>query len=306
MLVAASDLDTLRLSLGEGAQAGIKVLIAVFLLGVALDARVADLRAVLRRPTVLAAGLAAQFVLLPAVTLVLCRALDVGGSVALGMLLVACCPAGNLSNLLTHRARGDVALSVAMTTAANLLAVLATPLAFGFWAARHPAAAGLLEDIRLDPLRMGVEVALLVGLPFAAGLAVAARRPALAARLRRPIEVAVLVLLLLVIVTGLLARGEVIVDHLAEVAWPAILQNAVVLLLGYGVGRALLLPPAGVRAMTFEMGVRNTALALVLALAYFDQLGGVALVVAFWALWDVLTGLLLSTVWRRRPPEPAR
>ncbi|WGX95681.1 bile acid:sodium symporter family protein [Nocardioides sp. L-11A] len=308
MTIAASDLDTLRLSLGEGAQTGIKVLIAVFLLGVALDTRVADLRAVLRRPGVLVAGLAAQFVVLPALTLLLCRALDVGGSVALGMLLIACCPAGNLSNLLTHRAHGDVALSIALTTCSNLVAVLATPFAFGFWAERHPAADALLRDISLDPVAMGVEVALLIGLPFVLGVAVATRRPRVAALLRRPVEVAVLAVLVLVIVAGVAARGGVIVEHLGEVALPAIVQNALVLLVGYAVGRLLLLPPAGVRAMTFEMGVRNTALGLVLALAYFDRLGGVALVVAFWALWDVCTGLGLSSLWRRRPPaaEPAR
>lgn len=308
MYVAASDLDALRLSLGEGPQTAIKVLIAVFLLGIALDTRLGDLRAVLRRPFVLVVGLAAQFAVLPAATLLLCRALDVGGSVALGMLLIACCPAGNLSNLLTHRAHGDVALSIALTTCSNLVAVLATPVAFGFWAGRYPAADVLLHDIRLDPAEMGVEVAVLIGLPFALGVAVAARRPDLAARLRRPVEVAVLVVLLLVVVAGLAARGGVILDHVSEVALPAIVQNAVVLLIGYAVGRVLLLPPAGVRAMTFEMGVRNTALGLVLALAYFDQLGGVALVVAFWGLWDVLTGLTLSTLWRRSAPvgEPVR
>jgi BASS family bile acid:Na+ symporter len=302
MYVAASDLDALRLSLGEGPQTAIKVLIAVFLLGIALDTKLSDLRAVLRRPLVLVVGLVAQFAVLPAVTLLLCRALDVGGSVALGMLLIACCPAGNLSNLLTHRARGDVALSIALTTCSNVVAVLATPVAFGFWAARHPAADALLHDIRLDPVEMGVEVALLIGLPFVVGVVVAARHPDLAARFRRPVEVAVLVVLLLIIVAGLASRGSVIVEHLGEVAVPAIAQNAVLLLIGYAVGRALLLPPAGVRAMSFEMGVRNTALGLVLALAYFDQLGGVALVVAFWGLWDVLAGLTVSTLWRRSAP----
>ncbi|MBM0126055.1 bile acid:sodium symporter family protein [Pimelobacter simplex] len=300
MPLAASDLDALSLSLGNGPQTVIKVLIAVFLLGIALDTRVADLSAVVRRPAVLVAGVVAQFAVLPGVTLLLCRALDVGGSVALGMLLVACCPAGNLSNLLTHRARGDVALSIAMATSSNLLAVLATPAAFGFWAASYPAADALLHDIRLDPVEMGVEVAVLIGLPFAIGVAVASRRPDLAARLRRPMEVAVLALLMVVVVAGLATRGRVIGEHLGEVALPAVVQNAVVLLIGYGVGRALLLRAAGVRAMTFEMGVRNTALALVLALAYFDDLGGVALVVAFWGLWDVVTGLALSTTWRRR------
>ncbi len=301
MYVATSDLDALQLDLGEGPQSVIKVLIALFLLGIALDTKVADLIAVLRRPLVLVVGVATQFLVLPGLTLVLCRALDVGGSVALGMLLVACCPAGNMSNLLTHRAHGDVALSIAMTTCSNLLAVVATPLAFGFWASRHTPADALLRDISLDPVELGIEVALLIGVPFAAGVWLAAVRPRFAARMRRPVEIVVLAALLLVVVTGLAARGSLILDHVTEVAVPAMLQNAMVLLVGFTVGLLLRLERAGLRAMTFEMGVRNTALALVLALAYFGQLGGVALVVAFWALWDVLTGLLLSTWWRRTP-----
>lgn len=300
MYDVASDLDALRLSLGEGPQLGIKILIAVFLFGVALDTKVCDLKAVARRPAVLIFGVLVQFALLPVLTLGLCHLFDVGGSVALGMLLVACLPAGNLSNLLTHRAHGDVALSISLTTCSNLLAVVATPLAFGFWCARYPAADALLRDISLDPVQMGVEVALLIGLPFVAGVWFAHARPGAAARLRRPVEVAVLVTLLLVVTAGLVARGGVIIDHLDEVALPAIVQNAAVLLTGYVVARLLGLRPAGVRAMTFEMGVRNTALGLVLALAYFDELGGVALVVAFWALWDVFTGLVLAAFWRRR------
>lgn len=301
MYDAASDLDSLRVSLGEGPQVAVKLLIAGFLLGVALDTKISDLKAVVRRPAVLVVGMLTQFFLLPLLTLGLCHLFDVGGSVALGMLLVACLPAGNLSNLLTHRARGDVALSVSLTTCSHLLAVVATPLAFGFWAARHSAADTLLRDISLDPVRMGIEVGLLIGLPVGVGVWFAHIRPEAAARLRRPVEIAVFITLLVMVTAGLVARGDVIVDHLDEVALPAIVQNAVVLLSGYVVARLMRLRAPGVRAMTFEMGVRNTALGLVLALAYFDELGGVALVVAFWALWDVFTGLVLASFWRRRP-----
>ena len=92
--------------------------------------------------------------LLPAITFLLTLALDVRGSVALGMILVACCPPGNVSNILTHRARGDVALSVSMTAVSNLLAIFLMPLNMAFWGSLHPTGKKLLEDIELDAVDM--------------------------------------------------------------------------------------------------------------------------------------------------------
>ncbi|MBZ5737781.1 bile acid:sodium symporter [Nocardioides sp. GBK3QG-3] len=298
---AAPDIDHLQIELGDGFQLVTKIVIAVFLFGIALDTRLEDFRAVARRPGVIAAGLAAQYVVMPALTVLLTLVLDVRGSVAIGMILVVCCPAGNLSNILTHRARGDVALSISMTAASNVVAVAVTPVAVAAWCALNPAADALLRDVHLDPWDMVVDVALLIGVPFAAGLLVGWRWPAASAWARRFVEPAALVLLLLIIVGGLAGQLNTLVTYLGAVAVAIVAQNLVSLLVGYGTGRAVRLPEPGVRAMTFELGVRNTGLALVLALGFFDDLGGVAFVAALWGLWDVITGLAVATWWRRRP-----
>lgn len=301
VLHAAVDLDSVSVSIPAGMDIAVKVMVAVFLFGVALDTSFADLAVHLRRPLVLVAGVAAQFLVLPVLTLALCHLLDVRGSVALGMMLVACLPAGNLSNLLTHRARGDVALSISMTTASNVVALVATPALFAFWAGRFGPADALLTRIELDPVAMAVEVGLLIGVPFLLGIWVGSRWPAFTARVRRGVDIAVLSLLLLVVVGGLGARWQVIVDHFSEVALAVVAQNAMVLGVGFVLALALRLRASAARAMTLEIAVRNTALGLVIALAYFDRVGGVVIVVAVWALWDVIVGLALASFWRRRP-----
>lgn len=220
----------------------------------ALDTRLEDFRDVVRRPLVVGAGLVAQYLVMPALTVLLTLALDVRGSVAIGMILVVCCPAGNLSNILTHRARGDVALSISMTAASNVLAVLVTPIAVAFWCGLNPAADDLLRDVSIDTWDMVTEVAVLIGLPFAAGLLVAWRFPDFAARARRFVEPAALVLLLLIIVGGLAGQFAIFVDYVGVVALAIVVQNALSLAVGYGTGRGLRLPAPGVRAMTFEPG----------------------------------------------------
>lgn len=305
MVVLASDIDQLQVDLSDGFQLATKVVIAVFLFGVALDVRPEDFREVVRRPLAIGAGLVAQYLVMPVLTLLLTLALDVRGSVAIGMLLVVCCPAGNLSNILTHRARGDVALSISLTTASNIVAIVITPVAVAFWCGLNPAADDLLRDVSIDTWDMVTEVALLIGVPFALGLFVALRFRRFSARARRFVEPGALVLLLLVVVGGLAGQFDAFRAYVGVVALAIVLQNAVSLLVGHGTGRGLRLPEPGVRAMTFELGVRNTGLALVLALGFFGDLGGVAFVAALWGLWDVTTGLVLSTWWKRTTSRAA-
>lgn len=304
----ATDIDQLQLELPEAFQLGVKIVVGVFLFGIALDTRLSDFRDVVRRPLAIGAGLLSMFLLMPALTVLLTLALDVRGSVAIGMILVVCCPAGNFSNLLTYRAKGDVALSVSMTTASNVVAIVLTPIAVAFWCGLNPVADDLMRDVSIDAWGMAAEVALLIGLPFAAGLVVAWRRPTVAARARKVVEPAALGLLLLIIVAGLAGQAARYAEYIAAVAVAVVLQNTLSLLVGYGTGRGLRLPVAGTRAMTFEIGVRNTGLALVLALGFFDDLGGVALIAALWGLWDVIAGLAVASWWRRsalRGPDDA-
>jgi len=300
-----SDVDQMKIDFNDNALTFMKVVIATLLLGVALDTKVADFTAVLRRPVPIAVGVVAQFVLLPAFTLLLTIVLDVQASIALGMILVACCPPGNVSNILTHRAGGDVALSVSMTAVSNLLTIVLLPVNFAFWGGLSPAADDVLQTVHLDPWKTFGEIALLIGLPFAVGVTVAKVRPAFAKKAHGVVSPVSYVLLLAIVVLGLVTNYDLFTGAASAVLLAVVVQNAMALSLGYGVARATGLPPRSRKAMTFEVGVRNTGLGLLLVFAYFDGLGGMALVCAMWGLYDLLVGLGLAQAWRRRTaPDP--
>ncbi|MDP3967811.1 MAG: bile acid:sodium symporter family protein [Nocardioides sp.] len=302
LALVGSSVDDIEVAIPEGLAIGTKVLIAAFLFAVALEVRWGDMREAARQPWVFAAGLVTQFVVIPALTLLLIAALDVPPSVGLGLLLVACCPAGNLSNLLTYRARGDLPLSISMTTVSNGTAVVVTPVALAFWGSLSPRVTDTLAAVELSPVDVLRDVGLLIMLPFAAGILVAHRRPGVAAGARRFVEPAVVTLLAVLVLGGLVSNAGTVVEHVLLIGPAVVLQNLVSLGAGYAVATACRLSTGGRRAMTLEMGIRNTALGLVLAITFFPTLGGVAVTVALWGLWDLITGGVLSSWWRRRTP----
>jgi BASS family bile acid:Na+ symporter len=182
MYPLVTDIDQVNIDFSDGASTVLKIVIATILFGIALDIKVTDFTAVVRRPFPILVGIVAQFLLLPALTLLLTIVLDVRGSIALGMILVACCPPGNVSNILTHRAGGDVALSVSMTAISNLLTIVMLPINFAFWAGLSPAGDDLLQDVDLDPVKTFLEIALVIGLPFVAGVTINRLWPTVAHR----------------------------------------------------------------------------------------------------------------------------
>lgn len=301
LLASSAELDDVDLAAGGTATLVLKVLIAVFLFGIALDTRPADLIAAARRPVILAVALITQFVVIPGLSVVLIPLFDLPISVALGLLLVACCPAGNLSNVLAYRARADVALSVTLTTVSNAAAAVVTPVALLVWGSLLPGTGSLLDSVDLTRAGVLLEVVLLIAVPFAAGMAVAARWPDFARRARRYVEPLTLGLLLVVLVGGVSANISTIISFAGVIGAAVVAQNVMALTIGRLTATVCRLDLPAARAMTLEMGVRNTGLGLVLALSLFESAAGVAVTVALWGLWDVATGFTLATIWRRRP-----
>ena len=291
--VLATDVDNIKIAFDENSLTTLKIVIGAILFGIALDTSLDDFRLAAKRPGTIAIGVVAQFLFLPAITFLLTLALDVQGSVALGMILVACCPPGNVSNILTHRAKGDVALSVSMTAVSNVLAIFLMPLNVAFWGSLHPTGKDILEDIELDAVDMLVEIALVIGVPFAAGITIARLWPRFASRAGKIIGPVAFLALGAVIVIGVTNNWDIFVDFIG------------VVLLGYTIARVTRLPERSTKAMTFEVGIRNAGLGLLLVFTYFDGLGGMALVAAWWGIWDIIAGLALATVWRRRTTQPA-
>jgi len=273
--------------------------------GIALDTRVADFRRVLRMPGAMAAGIAAQFLVLPAVTFVLTLLLRPGPSIALGMILVACCPPGNVSQLLTHRAGGNVALSVSMTALSNALAIVLMPLNFAFWGALHPTAAPLLREIALDPVEVGLHIVAIIGIPFVLGILCAEKLPRLTQRIRRPARILSFLFLVLFILGAVAGNWRYFLDYVGLVLLAVALHDALAFATGWTCARLSGLADYDRRAVTIEVGIRNAGLGLVLIFSFFGGLGGMAVVAGVWGFWDILAGLALASWWRRQPAEGA-
>ncbi len=294
-----TDVDGIRIAFDEASLTTLKIVIGAILFGVALDTRAADFVAAVRRPLAIGVAVLAQFLVLPALTFVLTLALDLRGSVALGLILVACCPPGNVSNILTHRAGGDVALSVSMTAVGNVLAIGLMPLNVAFWGSLHPTGSALLEEIDLSAVDMLVEIGAVIGIPFVAGLTIARVWPRFAARAHRVVGPASFLGLAAIIAAGVAGNWDIFVTYIGVVVVAVLVHDALALALGYGMGRAFRLPRASTQAMTFEVGIRNAGLGLLLVFTYFDGLGGMALAAAWWGIWDIVAGLVVAGLWRR-------
>jgi BASS family bile acid:Na+ symporter len=298
-------IDQVELRFDAGSLGLLNVILGLVMFGVALDLKLDDFRRAIRTPKGPLVGVVAQFVVLPAATFLLTLVLAVPPSVALGMILVASCPGGNISNFVTHLSRGDTALSVTMTAISTALAVVMTPLNLTFWGGLNPATASVLREVHIDALEMLGTVAVLLGVPLVAGMVVAAKLPKLAGWLRRPFKVLSLVFFAAFIVVAFRKNFDHFLVSIGLIFLPVLLHNALALSSGYGAARLAGLAPAQRRAVAVEVGIQNSGLGLILIFNFFDGLGGMAVIAAFWGIWHIVAGLSLATVWSRRPiPTP--
>lgn len=164
----AAAVDQISLNFSKSGLLGLNAVIGLMMYGMALDMKLDDFKRVLRSPKGPAIGLGAQFVLLPAFTFLLTLVLPVTPSMALGMMMVAACPGGNLSNLMTYLAGGNAALSVSMTAVSTAAAVVMTPLNLAVWGSLNPATRAILRKVSLDPMDVFQTIVLIF--QFFAGL----------------------------------------------------------------------------------------------------------------------------------------
>ncbi len=295
------DVDAAQLQFNSGGLWALNAVIGLIMFGVALDLRTEDFARVVRLPRAPLAGLLAQFLVLPAFTFLLTRVLDPAPSIALGMILIAACPGGNLSNFLTHFAGGNAALSVSMSAVSTVAAIFMTPLNVAVWGSMHPDTAAILTSIRLDPLQMLLVVFLILGLPMLAGMGVARWRPRLAARLHGPFKYFSVAFFLLFVGFVFWQNFDVFTVYIGAVIGAVVLHNALALSSGYGAARLLRLEGRDRRAVTLEVGIQNSALGLTLIFSFFGGLGGMALVAGTWGIWHIIAGLTIASLWSRRP-----
>ncbi len=297
-----TDVDSLRIAFDPMMRAALDAVLALVIFGVALELRPADFWVVARAPKGVLAALFCQFLLLPALAFLLGRALGLGPSMALGMILVASCPGGSISNLLTGVAGGNTALSVSITAISTLISSMLIPLNVAFWGSRNSATNALLQTLALDSRHLAMQALFFIGLPLLAGVALRAKRPELAHRLMRPARGLSLLLLASVVTAGLSANWRVFAECFGALTALSLTGNAMAISSGYASAWAAGLSERDRRAVTLEVSVPNTGLALALVFKFFAGLGGMAVVAAFWGLWNLAAGAALAAGWSRALP----
>ena len=294
-------IDQARLNFNPQGLFIINAAIGLMMLGVALELKLDDFKRILVAPKAPLIGLAAQFILLPAFTFLLTLIINPPASIALGMILVAACPGGNLSNIMTYLARGNCAISVSMTAVSTVAAIVMTPLNLALWGSLNPQTADILRKVSLSPLDVFITVFVILGVPLCIGLSISRLFPTLAAKVRKPFKIFSLVFFIGIVAAALAVNWHNFLNYVGLVFIGVLIHNALALNLGYWAGRLCGLPEPDNRAVSIEVGIQNSGLGLVLVFNFFDGLGGMAILVAWWGIWHIIAGLAAAFIFSRRP-----
>lgn len=296
-------IDTIQINFNETALLIMNIVIGFIMFGVALDLQVSDFKRSLKTPKPALIGLACQFFLLPAITFVLVSIIQPIPSIALGLFLVAACPGGNLSNFLTHYAKGNTPLSISMSAISTVLAIVMTPLNTMFWASLYGPTKEIMTSFSISVVDMFTTIFLMLGLPLIIGMYIRKKFPKFAARFNQIMMKLSIVIFVLFVVIMVANNFDAFINNVGAVVWVVILQNLLAICIGYFSSRALKVNERDRRAIAIEVGIQNSGLGLVLIFTFFGGLGGMALVAAMWGIWHIISGLAIATFWSKRAPE---
>ncbi len=291
-------LDSLRIVLDPVGQAGVALSLMLVMFSVALGLRVDDFSFLRDKPLLFLGGVFSQVAVLPFVTYLLILAWSPPASIALGMIVVACCPGGAVSNLLTYLSRGNVAASVALTATSSLLAAIFTPASILAWSHVYEPTADLLRSLDVNPMIFVAQTTFLLAVPLVLGMMVAAKAPDVAAKIKKRTTLLGVSVLVGVIIYGIAYFFEDLFPALPLLGSVVVIHNAVAFATGAGAGMLLSKLRATRRALTFEIGIQNSGLALVILLSQLKGVGGAAAVAAVWGVWHLIAGGAIATLFR--------
>lgn len=295
-----SILDNVHINFDSGSLWVMNLVLGLVMFGVALEISISDFKPLWLKPKALIAGLVSQFFALPTITFLLVYAIDPLPSIALGMFMVAACPGGNISNFISYLSNANTALSVSLTAMATMLAIVMTPLNFHFWSMLYTPSSSLINEISISSIEMFKLVFLLLGLPLLLGMFINYKIPELALKIAKKLKILSLVFFICLVFIALYNNRVIFMDYILYVFWIVLVHNLIAFSTGYSIGRLFGLAETSVRSITIETGIQNSGLGLLLIFTFFDGLGGMALLAAFWGIWHIISGLILAAFWNRK------
>ena len=294
------DIDAIKINFDSSELWLLNIAIAIIMFGVALGISIDDFKRLLKKPKILFVGVLSQFILLPAFTFLAIIIIEPHPSFALGMMMIAACPGGNVSNFFSKMAGGNAALSVSLTAFATLICIIMTPFNLQFWGSLYEPTNAILETVALNWVDLLKLVSLILGIPLFFGMLIKHYYPEIADNIEKVLKPVSMLVFILLIFIALSQNLEVFTNHIHHVIFLVVLHNIFAYILGFYTAKTFGLNIQDTKTIAMETGIQNGGLGLLLIFGFFDGLGGMALLAAFWGIWDVFSGILLATYWGRK------
>jgi len=303
-------LDHVRLNFSSASLYVLNLTLAFVMFGVALDIKISQFKDILYKPKSVIVGVLSQFFVLPFLTFLIVILLRnyISPTMGLGMILVAACPGGNISNFISSLAKGNTALSVSLTAIATMAAVFMTPLNFSLWGKfytgilERSSASQLVRPLNIDFWQMFQTVFIILGVPLVIGLFINYKWPNLTKKIIKPIKRISILAFVAIVVFAFMKNFDHFMLYVKYVFILVLIHNALAITSGYSMGKIFKLPFQEKKTIAIETGIQNSGLALVLIFnpKIFPphlELGGMAIIAAWWGIWHIVSGLTMAAIW---------
>lgn len=309
-------LDDIRLNFSSEGLLILYITLAFIMFGVALQIKLEHFRNIWNNKRLPVIGFASQFFVLPAVTFLVLVIFNrfVTPAIAMGMILVASCPGGNVSNFISALARGNAALSVTLTAIATISAMLLTPLNFMLWGGLYTKyisiidSGTLLRELEIHPGYVFQTVFILLGIPLLCGMLFNHYLPKLTLKITKPVKIFSIIIFAGILVVMFRSNYDFFLKYIKYIFFIVLFHNGIALASGYLFSAALRCGEAVKRTITIETGIQNSGLAL--ALLFNPKIfpvdlanGGMAFIAAWWGIWHILAGLTIAGIWSKWKPK---
>jgi BASS family bile acid:Na+ symporter len=291
-------IDNVTLNFNQSSVWILNIVLAIIMFGIALDLKIARFKSVAKNPKALFVGLSTQWIMLPLLTLGLIWIFRPIPSMALGMILVACCPGGNISNFISAICKADVELSIVLTTISSLGAVILTPILFNFYGSIFPDTKNILLQINLDWMQVGKAISIIIIIPILLGKLVSSYFPNFAKKIKAPLRYLSMLLFLLIVIGALMVNGSYFLEYIDEVFSLVLFHNGAAFLIAFLIATVFKLKKNEIKSVTIETGIQNSGLGLLIIFSFFSGLGGMAIIAAWWGVWHIVSGFTLGFFWR--------
>ena len=274
--------------------------LAIIMLGMGMTLILSDFSRILKKPKAILIGLTNQLVFLPIIGFSLAIAFNLHPVMAVGLMILATCPGGATSNLISQVCRGNIALSVTLTAISSIICVFTIPFILSYALDYFGTETG--ATIKLPILNTIIQIMGITILPISIGMFIRRLKPDFARRMEKPMRTASTVIFIIVFIAVLAANYNILGKAMKEVGLPTLLLNILTMGLGYLTARLFKLNLKSAISITVESGIQNGTLAIVIATSILNNFE-MSIPTAAYAIWMFITGGILMWFFGNRPEE---